>query len=210
MNGQVSAASVGLISCHDCGLVSRDRKGPPGTLAHCPRCGDVLHARKPNSMTASTALLIAAMILYIPANVLPVSTIVWLGHGEPDTIMSGVKVLFASGDVPVALLLFFASITVPMLKMLALAWLLLSVKFRWMWRPKDRTKVYRLVEIIGRWSMLDIFVISILVALVQIESLASITAGPGAISFCAVVVLTIFAAEKFDPRLIWDAMEEEA
>jgi len=199
---------VGLLSCHDCGRLSRATDFPRGKHAHCPRCGSRLHARKANSLTTSTALLISAAVLYIPANVLPVSTVIYLGEGESDTIFSGVKILFQSGDVPVAALLFFASILVPMLKMALLAWLLLSVKFRWLWRPKDRTVVYRLVEAIGRWSMLDIFVISILVALIKLEALATMEAGPGAIAFCAVVVLTIFAAGAFDPRLMWDQQEE--
>jgi paraquat-inducible protein A len=109
----------------------------------------------------------------------------------------------------VAALLFFASICVPMLKLLVLTWLALSVRFRWRWRPRDRTMLYRLVEAIGRWSMLDVFVISILVALVRLDALATIEAGAGAVSFAAVVVLTMFAAMSFDPRLMWDALETE-
>lgn len=202
-----TAASEGLASCHDCGLVSRLPADEHG--AACARCGSALHGRKPNSLARTAALLIAAYILYIPANVLPVSTVIWLGQGEPDTIMSGVILLFKSGDAPVALLLFFASVCVPMLKLLSLTWLVMAVRFKWMWRPRDRTVLYRLVEVIGRWSMLDIFVISILVALVQLQAIATIEAGPGAVSFAAVVILTMFAAETFDPRLMWDALEED-
>jgi len=204
-----TAAGAGLASCHDCGLLSRLVPLPPGHVAHCPRCDAPLHSRRVNSVSRTWALLIAAYILYVPANVLPVSTVIWMGHGEPDTILSGVKTLFAHGDAPVALLLFFASICVPMLKMLLLTWLLLSVQFRWMWRPRDRTVIYRIVEVIGRWSMLDIFVISILVALIQLGSLATMEAQAGAVSFAAVVVLTMFAAESFDPRLMWDSLESD-
>ena len=165
--------------------------------------------RKHQSLSRTWALLIAAYLLYIPANLLPVSTIVYLGNGQPDTIMSGVVALFQHGDAPIALLLFTASIAVPMLKLATLTFLLLSVHFRLQWKPRDRTQMYRLIETIGRWSMLDIFVISLLVALVQLQALATIHAGPGAVAFCAVVVLTMFAAESFDPRLMWDVLEEE-
>lgn len=202
-----TAASRGMARCHDCGLVS-----PVSAHGHsdCPRCGSPLHLRKTNALARTWALLFAGYIMYIPANVLPVSTIVYLGTGEPDTIMSGVKVLFQHGDAPVALLLFFASIAVPAMKLLLLTWLAASVQFGWRWKPRERTVVYRLVEVIGRWSMLDIFVIAMLVALVQLQALATIHAGPGAVAFCAVVVLTMFAAESFDPRLMWDNLEEEA
>lgn len=203
------AAAHGLVSCHDCNLVVRVPLLPPRSLAHCPRCDTPLHARKPNSLARTWAFLIAAYILYIPANLLPVSSIMWLGQEEPDTILSGVNALFASGDPEVALLLFVASICVPMLKLLVLTWLLLSVQLRWAWRPRERTRFYRIVEVIGRWSMLDIFVISILCGLVQLQAVATIEAGPGAVSFAAVVILTIFAAESFDPRLMWDTLEKE-
>ena len=205
-----TARSLGLARCHDCGLASRMPSATKGTSSCCPRCGSALHLRKPSSLSRSWALVIAAYLLYIPANLLPVSTIVYLGNGEPDTIMSGVIMLFQTGDAPIALLLFFASIAVPMLKLIILTWLLISVHFRSKWKPRDRTAMYRLIELIGRWSMLDIFVISLLVALVQLQALATIHAGPGAIAFCSVVVLTMLAAESFDPRLIWDVMEEEA
>jgi paraquat-inducible protein A len=133
-----------------------------------------------------------------------------LGKGEGDTILSGIKDLFAAGMLPIAVLVFFASITVPMLKLCGLTYLLLSVHFRSLWRPKNRTALYRIVEVVGRWSMIDMFMVSILVALVQLGQVATILPGIGATAFAAVVVTTIFAASAFDPRLIWDVLEEEA
>jgi paraquat-inducible protein A len=175
----------------------------------CSRCGAHLHVRKPDSIARTWALLIAAMICYIPANVLPVMQTGSLFGSQTDTIMSGVVYLWSSGSWPLALLIFFASITVPALKMVALIFLLVSVQFRSAWRPKGRTRLYRVVEFVGRWSMLDIFVIGILVALVQFQALATIRPAPGALAFGAVVVLTMFAALSFDPRLIWDNIDKQ-
>jgi paraquat-inducible protein A len=196
--------SGSLVSCHACDQVCRLTHSGH---AHCPRCGGALHRRKPHSLARTWALLIAACILYIPANLLPVMTVTSFGRGEPDTILSGVKTLIAAGMWPVAILVFFASITVPVLKIVALAFLLVSVHRRSRWRPRDRTVLYRLVESVGRWSMVDIFMISILVALVNLGAIASIVPGPGAIAFASVVILTMIAAMTFDPRLIWDARE---
>jgi paraquat-inducible protein A len=134
-------------------------------------------------------------------------TVTSFGRGEPDTILSGVKVLIQAGMWPVALLVFFASITVPVLKIVALSYLLISVQFRSHWRPRDRTMLYRVVEAVGRWSMVDVFMISILVALVNLGAIASILPGPGAVAFASVVILTMISAMTFDPRLIWDAQE---
>jgi paraquat-inducible protein A len=196
--------SGSLVGCHACAQVCRLTHG---THAHCPRCGAALHRRKPHSLARTWALVIAACILYIPANLLPVMTVTSFGQGEPDTILSGVKVLIQAGMWPVAILVFFASITVPVLKIIALTFLLVSVQRRSHWRPRDRTVLYRVVESVGRWSMVDIFMISILVALVNLGAIASIVPGPGALAFAAVVVLTMIAAMTFDPRLIWDARE---
>ncbi len=204
------AISKGLARCHDCGLASKFPQLAPKMVAHCPRCNSSLHLRKRDSLTRTWAYLIAAYFMYIPANLLPVSTIIYLDRGRPDTIMSGVIGLIHDGDAPIALVIFIASIAVPSLKLLILTWLLLSVKFRSRWNLRDRTTIYRAIEFIGRWSILDVFVISILVALVQLQAIATVDAGPGAIAFCAVVVLTLFAAESFDPRLMWDAVEEES
>ena len=200
----LTAAEAGWLVCHTCGLVSR-----PGRVdleARCPRCGDPLHERKHNSIARTWALLIAAAILYIPANVLPVMNSSSLFGSERDTIMSGVVYLWTSGDPPLAFLVFFASITVPVLKLIALVVLLVSVQRRSRWQPRQRAKLYRLVEFVGRWSMLDIYVVTLMAALVQLQALATITAGPGAVAFGAVVVLTMFAAMSFDPRLIWDPL----
>jgi paraquat-inducible protein A len=134
-------------------------------------------------------------------------TVVQFGEGEGDTIMSGVKAFIADGDYPLAALIFFASIFVPVLKILLLTWLLISVRIKSLWRPRDRTVMYRITEAVGRWSMVDIFMISILAALVKLGSLATIQADTGAVFFAAVVILTMFAAMAFDPRLLWDAME---
>ena len=198
------SASKSLVSCHACDQLCRVKGGHS---ARCPRCGAALHHRKPHSLARTWALLIAAVILYIPANVLPVMTVTSFGKGEPDTILSGVKLLIQAGMWPVALLVFFASITVPVLKILAMLYLLLSVQLRSRWRPRDRTVLYRVVEAVGRWSMVDVFMISILVALVNLGAIAQILPGAGAIAFASVVILTMIAAMSFDPRLIWDAQE---
>jgi paraquat-inducible protein A len=154
--------------------------------------------------------VLAAFIFYIPANVLPITTVISLGKAQSDTIMSGVIYFIHSGMWPIALIIFIASVLVPLLKLLILSFLLVSVQRRWHWRPRERTQLYRIVEAVGRWSMLDIYVVTILVALVKLGALATIDAGPGAVFFAAVVVTTMFAAMSFDPRLIWDAMEKKS
>ena len=197
-----------LINCTTCHLVSRAGRLPQQSFAICPRCGAQMFRRKPNSLARTWALIIAAYILYIPANVYPIMTVISFGKGEPDTILSGVQSLMASGMWPLAVLVFFASITVPLVKLLGLTLLLVSVHCQWRWRPRQRTILYRLTEAVGRWSMIDIFMISILVALVRLEAIATIEPGTAATSFAAVVVLTMVAAMSFDPRLMWDAMEQ--
>ena len=164
--------------------------------------------RKPNSLNRCWALVIAATIFYFPANLLPITLTNALGHEQADTIMSGVIYFMFSGSWHIALVIFVASVFVPLMKLIILIFLLLSVQYPARIRPEDRTRLYRFTEAVGRWSMVDIFVVTILVALVQLEPLAGIQAGPGAIFFAAVVVITMFAAESFDPRLIWDVLEE--
>lgn len=175
----------------------------------CSRCGTTLHFRKPNSLARTWALTLTAFILYIPANMLPIMTVISYGEGEPDTILSGVIHLIEAQMYPIALLVFFASITVPMAKLIAITYLLISVHKKSRWRPKERSVMYRVTEGIGRWSMLDIFMIALLAALVKLGSIATIEPGLGAVCFAGVVVITMFAAMSFDPRLIWDAMEEQ-
>jgi paraquat-inducible protein A len=198
-----TARRLGLVACRRCHLLNRRVDWP----AECPRCGATLHSRKPNSIVRAWALVLAAMVFYVPANLLPITHTTSLGAVQSDTIMSGVIYFIHSGSWPVALVIFVASVFVPLLKLLILSFLLISVQLRWRWRPVDRTRLYRLTEVIGRWSMLDIYVVTILVALVHLGALATIEAGPGAIFFAAVVVVTMLAAEAFDPRLIWDNME---
>ncbi len=202
-----TAADSSLINCTTCRLVSRVGRIPKQSFAICSRCGAQMYRRKPNSLARTWALIIAAYILYIPANVYPIMTVISFGKGEPDTILSGVQSLMASGMWPLAVLVFFASITVPLVKLFGITLLLVSVHYQWRWRPRQRTILYRLTEAVGRWSMIDIFMISILVALVRLEAIATIEPGTAATSFAAVVVLTMVAAMSFDPRLMWDAME---
>jgi paraquat-inducible protein A len=204
----MTAAKAGLCACHDCGLLSRVSP-TTGGQAHCPRCGAVLHARRPDSIARTWALLIAALICYVPANLLPMMKTTSLGVTQADTIMSGVLYFMHHGDWGIAIVILTASIVIPLAKIAALMFLLLSVQFKSRWRPRDRTRLYQITELIGPYSMVDIYVVTIMVALVQMQSLASIQPGPAAVFFGAVVVLTIFAAMSFDPRLIWDAAEEE-
>ncbi len=200
-----TAQNSGLISCHSCHLLCKRAKGS-GVIT-CPRCGVRMHHRKPNSIARTWALVLAAFIFYIPANVLPITIVISLGKAQSDTIMSGVIYFIKTGMWPIAFIIFSASVLVPLLKLLILTFLLVSVQRKSSRRRKDRTRLYRITEIIGRWSMVDIFVVTILVALVNLGSLATIHAGPGAIFFGAVVVVTILASMSFDPRLIWDKEE---
>ncbi|RVU85732.1 paraquat-inducible membrane protein A [Leucothrix sargassi] len=209
-----TAREAGLIACHVChnlnsvpskqGLEIDDDEHQ----IHCYVCESVIHSRIPNSLNKTWALVIAAIILYIPANTQAIMTVKFWGDGQPETIMSGVLSLLYSGMWPLALLIFVASIFIPIAKLIVLVYLLLSIRYRSKWRPKERTQLYRITEFIGRWSMIDIFVIGILVALVQFGNTASVAPGIGALSFAAVVICTMVAAHSFDPRLIWDAIEE--
>lgn len=176
--------------------------------AKCVRCHSHLHLRKPNSLQRTFALIVAASILYIPANVLPMTITESILDIQKDTIMSGVIYFWQNQDYLVATVIFIASIFIPILKLFILCFLLLAVSMqssgRWRFSPKHCSLLYRVVEFIGRWSMIDVFVVSLLTALIQIQSLATILAGPGSVAFAAVVILTMLASLSFDPRLIWD------
>jgi paraquat-inducible protein A len=193
------------IGCDTCGLVSRAAPG-----MRCSRCGFRLRVRKPSPIARTWAFSIAAMVLYIPANIYPVLTVVQLGAGQPSTILGGVRELLDLGMWPLAALVFFASVAVPVLKLVGLGILLISTHTGTGWALHDRTVLYRIVDAIGRWSMIDIFMESILVALVQFGKLASVYPGPGAIAFAAVVILTMLSARSFDPRLMWDSARTRA
>jgi paraquat-inducible protein A len=201
-----SAAGQGYCSCHVCNLVSR--REARAVSVHCPRCGASLHFRKPGSLSRCWALLIAAYILYIPANLLTIMETGSLFSYRKDTIISGVFELWRTGSWVIAVIVFIASVTIPLLKLISLTLLLVSVQRRSRWHPRQRTRLYRLVELVGRWSMLDIYVVTLLAALVHLGSMATVKAGPGALAFGAVVVLTMFASMQFDPRLIWDPLQK--
>jgi paraquat-inducible protein A len=198
-----SAAQAGLVSCSICHLLSRPaRAAAPG---HCPRCGEALVSRHPNSIQYTWALVVAAAICYIPANVLPVLATTAFGSTESDTIIGGVIFLYATGSWPLALIVFVASVMIPLGKLAALAYLLITVQRGSVKNSYQRARIYYVVEFIGRWSMLDVFVDAFVVALVQLQPLMSVEPGLGVVFFMAVVVLTMLAAQAFDPRLIWDA-----
>jgi paraquat-inducible protein A len=199
----LTAAQAGLVSCETCALLSRPAEAAePG---HCRRCGGKLESRRHHSIQRTWALVVAAAICYIPANILPVLNTTTLGSTDSDTIMGGVALLYTTGSWPLALVVLVASVMVPLGKLIALSYLLISVQRGSVQGHRDRTRLYRLVEIIGRWSMLDVFVDTFTVALIQLQPLMSVEPGPGVLFFAAVVVLTMIAAQSFDPRLIWDS-----
>jgi paraquat-inducible protein A len=206
MSIPATGRSLGLLVCLDCRATVR---GVKTAHPHCPRCHARLHERKPHSLAVTTVLVVCAAVLYIPANVLPVMNTRTIFDDERDTIMSGVLVLLHSGSWPIALLVFVASIVVPLLKILALGVLLYSAWRRSPRRRLQHSELYRMVEYIGRWSMLDIYAISLLATLVQVQSFASVIVGWGAWAFGAVVVLTLLAARSFDERLLWDTPQHE-
>jgi len=198
----VTGAQVGLLACEACQLLSR----PASTTepGFCPRCGEKLEFRHHNSIQTTWALIIAAAVCYIPANALPVMNTTTFGTTEGDTILGGVAFLYSSGSWPLALIVLVASVMIPLGKLVALVYLLITVQRGSVANNHERTRLYRMVEFIGRWSMLDVFVDAFTVALVQLQPLMSVAPGTGVLFFAAVVVLTMLAAESFDPRLIWD------
>jgi paraquat-inducible protein A len=200
----IDAGIMICAECHELNKVTADTDNPT-----CSRCGAQVHPRSPNSLVRTWALLITAAILYIPANVLPIMTVNSLGQGDPSTIMSGVIQLMQHGMYPIAAVVFVASILVPTFKLIGLGLLLFSVQRRLPMSARQRMLMYRFIEFIGRWSMLDIFVIAILVAVVNFGRLASVEANLGAVAFATVVILTMLAAITFDPRLIWDNTESD-
>lgn len=201
-----TAARSGMVSCHYCATLWKEVK------AHdrCGRCGAALHSRRPDSLNRTWALVIAACIMYIPANVLPIMTTVSLFEEQQDTIMSGIIYFWASGSWILAIIVFIASFLVPLFKLAVLILLLIMTQRHSDWRLLQRTKLYRLVEVTGRWSMLDVFVVTLLAGLVQIKGFATVHAEAGIAAFAAVVVLTMLASLSFDPRLMWDAAEPES
>jgi paraquat-inducible protein A len=203
----LTAADMGLLPCLTCGLLSRrPRAGTP----LCPRCGARVYPRKPASLLRAWTFLVASMVLYVPANILPIMENESLFGSQSDTIMSGVVLLWTTGSWLLAVIVFVASIVVPLLKMIALLTLLIAVHRGVRVHCYDLTRLYRLLEVIGRWSMLDIYVLAILVTLVQLQFVAVVTPRAGAVAFGAVVVLTMLATMSFDPRLIWDSGRRES
>ncbi|MDA1342757.1 MAG: paraquat-inducible protein A [Proteobacteria bacterium] len=194
-----TAQKQGFIRCHDCGNLIKST-----TEALCPVCGHSVTARKPHSVKQTIALIISALFLYIPANIFPIMSVTQLGVAKTHTIVGGIAALIHSDMVPIAFLVLVASILVPLMKLLGLSLLLLCVHYQWQANARLLTRLYRVIAFVGRWSMLDIFIISILVALVDLGGVAQVIAGSAATAFAAVVVLTMFAAKSFDPRLIWD------
>lgn len=192
------------IGCNACGLVNQGQEGDS-----CLRCETRLQHRKPNSIARCWALVLTAAILYVPANIYPVLTVIRLGRGHPSTILGGVVELVEFRMWPLAALVFVASILVPCLKLVGLATLLILTQRGSPARLEDRTRLYRIVDVIGRWSMIDVFMVAVLTALVQMGVLATVTPGLGAVAFCAVVITTMLAAMSFDPRVAWDNAHEK-
>jgi paraquat-inducible protein A len=201
--GALTAMQQGLQGCVTCGLLSRPAPGEQE--GRCPRCGESVEFRKRASLQRTWAFLIAAAICYVPANVLPVLTTSTAAGATSDTILQGVVLLWSPTGWPLSLIVLVASIMIPSAKILALGYLLVAVQRGSAESNAQRTRLYRMVGFIGRWSMVDVFVDTFTAALVQLQPLMSVEPGPGLVFFAAVVVLTMLAVESFDPRLIWDA-----
>jgi paraquat-inducible protein A len=196
------AADRGLAGCHTCGRVS------PVALGRCPRCGSRLHLRKPASIEGTIALMAAAAALYIPSHLLPIMTVMELGAVTHNTIIGGMLTFWRSGAYPIAIVIFTASILIPFLKIAALSWLCAAATGKVHPSPAALGRIYWFTELLGRWSMIDIFVVGIMVSVVQLGNYMTVTPGPGALAFAGVVVLTMFAAMRFEPRLLWDRLDD--
>ncbi len=198
-----SALQLRLVSCHTCQKVSDISR------AHCPRCGNALHSRKEDSLARCLAFGLAGIIAYLPANLLPIMQVTQLGVEEKSTILGGVATFWEMQAYPVAITIFIASVMIPGLKFISLALLCAAASGRLSIRPKFANSLYFLTELVGRWSMVDVFVVAILVGLIQMGNLISIEPGGAAIAFGLMVILTMISAHSFDPKLIWDRAREK-
>jgi len=201
----IRAKDEGLANCHVCNLLVQLGNHSD---ANCPRCHSNVHYRKHDSINRAWAFLISAFIMYIPANTEAIMITGVLGQQSSDTILSGVLYFLAHGDWPLAIVIFSASVLLPLLKIMSIGYLLISVQRRNIRRQKEKTRLFIIAEIMGRWSMVDVFVVALLAALIQIGELSSIQPGPAGLAFAAMVILTMFSAMAFDPRLIWDQSEK--
>lgn len=202
MSDPMRTLMAGLLACQTCGLVSR--RVPDGRPSCCSRCAAKLHERLPRSAENTLAWLIAAVILYIPANVLPVMYVSGIGGGQESTILGGILGFWRGGDWPIALVIFIASVAVPATKFLAIGLILWTLYRKSDWGRRQRTALYRLVEVIGYWSMLDVVVVALTSALLQFEGVGAAEPRLGIVFFCGVVVATMISALSLDSRLIWD------
>ncbi len=193
-----------IIACETCGLVQRMEELQPGTAAECGRCGWIISERKVNSLGRTAAFSLAALILYVPANIYPILRMNYYGAYSENTVWDGCVKLFQDGQWFVAVIVFLASILIPLFKLLGLFFLVVTAKFKSARRQPERTWIYKIIEVIGPWAMLDVFLLAVLVALVKLEQIATVLPGPGLLAFTAVVVLTILASASFDPKLIWE------
>ena len=200
----LTARKAGLALCHDCRKLTPLNPEDPGTPA-CPLCGASLHFRKPGSLNRTWALVITALILSFPANILPIMEVNFIGKSDSSTIMEGIIYFFQDGSYGIGLVILTASILVPCFKIISMILILLSIHYHWQTWMRHKALLFRIVEFIGRWSMLDIFVIALLQVLVNFTNISSIYADAAAPYFAGVVLSTMFAAITFDPRLLWDA-----
>jgi len=203
LDPESGALESGLLGCHICGALNDAGRH------RCSRCAGHLHARKPGGLNRTWALLVTSAILYIPANVYPIMDTVMFGDGSPSTILGGVALLWSMGSYPIAAVIFFASVVVPLVKIMALFWLCYMVQQGKGDSPLGKLKLYRMTEFVGRWSMIDVFVVAILAGLIRLDNLMTIYPGPAAVAFAGVVLITMVAAMSFDPRLIWDLQQGE-
>ncbi|MDF2412039.1 paraquat-inducible protein A [Aeromonas sp. 1HA1] len=203
LDAEATAMASGLVGCHICGALSEVGEHS------CPRCGGKLHSRKPGGLSRTWALLLTSVILYVPANLYPIMDTVFLGDDSPSTILGGVVLLWALGSYPIAAVIFIASVVVPLVKIMALLWLCYMVQRGHGASPLGKLKLYRMTEFVGRWSMIDVFVVAILAGLIRLDNLMTIYPGPAAVAFAGVVLITMVAAMSFDSRLIWDLQQGE-
>ena len=215
MSEATATTDLPVLGCVSCGLVSDDALAgmPPAEreawVQHCPRCGHALRRRKPLSVQRTSACVIAAAVLYVPANTLPVMTTVQALQKADHTLLGGIHELWIDGSWGLSIIVFIASIAVPVLKIGVLGLLAWTVRRAPRWRRLERAKLYRLIEAVGHWSMLDVYVVMLLAATIHFGPLAHVTIGPGLLAFAGVVVLTMLATYAFDPKLIWDDGPED-